>query len=223
VQRALLRAIPFAVAIPIAYGATFVALGQPVDGRALLVGAAGWFVALLLRSPVGLAAMALKRSEDETTRWVVASSGPLEEGVRLVALLLFGRDLTTALWLGLGWASIEIVYTIINGFALASLANRNDPEAERVRALLPPSAFTAAGVAWGVVERAWASAVHVGFTLITAAAPIAVILTAPLHSAINITFVAAMRRYSMAALHLAGAALAAGLVGLGLALHAALG
>ena len=30
---------------------------------------------------------------------------------------LVGRDLGTALWIGLGWASIEIVYSIANGFA----------------------------------------------------------------------------------------------------------
>jgi hypothetical protein len=223
VRRAVLLAIPFALAIPIAYGAAFAAFGSPPMLGAFAAGAFGWLVALALRAPIGLIAMRLTRSEQRAQTWVTASSGPLEEPVRLAGLLLIGRDLSTALWLGLGWASIEVLYAIGNGIALAVLAERTDPEAERVRSLLPPAAFSTSGVAWGVVERVWASALHIGFTLILAAAPLAVLLLAPIHSLINICFpAAAMRRYPMALVSLAGVVVGGGILLTGLALNAGL-
>jgi len=103
-------------------------------------------------------------------------------------LLLVGRDLGTALWIGLGWAAIEVVYAIANGFAIAALAQRTDPEAERARALLPPAALSGNAPWWGVAERIWTTAVHIGFTLILAAVPALVVVTAVLHSALNVGF-----------------------------------
>lgn len=220
-RRSLIASIPFLLAVPVAYGVAFVLAGHPIEVGPALAGAAGWFVALVLRAPVGLVGVRITGSPDRVQRWVVASSGPLEESVRLAVLLLVGRDLSTALWIGLGWAAIEVLYVIGNGFALAALAERTDPEAERARAMLPPAALGDAGPWWGVVERAWASAIHIGFTLVLAAIPVLVILTAAAHSAVNVAFLWLVRHQGMAVTTLAGAAAGAVALAAGLALIAA--
>lgn len=220
-RRSLLASIPFLLAVPIAYGVAVGLAGYPIEVGPLLAGAAGWIVALVLRAPVGLAGVRITGSPERAQRWVVASSGPLEESVRLAVLLLAGRDLATALWIGIGWAAIEVVYAIGNGFALAALADRTDPEAERARAMLPPAALADAGPWWGVVERAWASAIHIGFTLVLAAVPPLVIVTAAAHSAVNVGFLWLLRHHGMVVTMLAGAAAGAVALGAGLTLHAA--
>jgi hypothetical protein len=220
-RRALIIAIPFLLAVPVLYGLAFSLAGHGPMPAAFGIGAAGWLIAFLLRTPVGLIATRTGGSEDRAQSIVVLSSGPLEEGVRLVAVLLVGRDLATALWLGLGWASIEVLFAIVNGLALAGLSERTDPEAERVRALLPKTAFDSSAAAWGVVERAWASALHIGFTLVIAWAPIAVLLTAPVHSAVNIGFLRAAKRYPVAIVSISGAVVGAAFLAVGVLLHLA--
>lgn len=214
-RRALAFSIPLVLAVPIAYGVAFDRLGHGPMLLPALAGAGGWLLALLLRAPVGLLGMHLAGSPERAQRWVVASSGPLEEAVRLAVLLLVGRDLGTALWVGLGWASVEVLYSIANGFAVAALAERADPEAERARAMLPPAALSSSSPLWGVVERAWASALHIGFTLMLAALPLLVLVTAPLHSAINVGVLWLARRQdflvvSTVGMVVGGAVLAAG-------------
>jgi hypothetical protein len=219
-RRALILAIPLLLAVPVVFGFAIVQLGyDPLLGP-LLAGAGGWLLALILRAPVGLLGMKLAGSPQRAQRWVVASSGPLEEAVRLAALLLVGRDLATALWIGLGWAAIEVVYGIANGFAIAALAERTDPDAEQARAMLPPAALTSTGPLWGVVERAWASALHIGFTLVLAAVPVAVLLTAPLHTAVNVGALWLLERRGLLVVSLAGIAVGAGVLALGWLLHA---
>lgn len=219
-RRTLFLAAPLALLVGVAYAVAFERLGHPLLVVPLLAGAAGWFVALLLRTPVGLVGMKVTADPDRTQTWVVASSGPLEEAVRLAVLLLVGRDLGTALWIGLGWASIEIVYSIASGFAMAALAERTDPEAERAKAMLPPAAFGAAAPLWGVVERAWASAVHIGFTLILAAIPWMVLVAAPVHTLTNVGFLRLSRERGLLITSLAGLLFGAALLGIGLLLHA---
>lgn len=218
-RRAMLVAAPLALLVPLAYGAAFTYLGHDPRILVALAGAAGWFVALLLRTPVGIVGMRVTDDPDRTQHWVTASSGPLEEAVRLAVLLLVGRDLSTALWIGLGWASIEVLYSIANGFALAALEARTDYEANQIKSMLPPSAFSASAPLWGVVERAWASAVHIGFTLIVAALPVAVAVTAIVHTLTNVAFLALMRRAGMVTMNVAGAAFGAALVFIGFAMH----
>lgn len=218
-RRALFLVLPFALAVPVAYGVAFTLAGYPLEVGPLLAGVVGWVLALVLRAPVGLAGLRITGSPDRAQQWVVASSGPLEESVRLAALLLVGRDLSTALWLGLGWAAIEVGYAIANGFAIASLAARTDAEAERARAMLPPSAFAASAVWWGVVERIWASALHIGFTLVLAAAPILVLATVPIHTLTNVAVVRLSRQRPMLVVSVIGLALGAVILGGGLALH----
>jgi hypothetical protein len=132
-----------------------------------------------------------------------------------VTLAIAGRDVVTALWLGLGWAAIEVLYAIANGLALSALVERTDPEAQRIRATIPPSLLTGGAVAWGVLERVWASAVHIGFTLVLAAVPIAALVTAPAHTLVNVAFTRALRRYPMAMVMAAGLALGAAILAVG--------
>ncbi|HSK93756.1 MAG TPA: hypothetical protein VLA76_06845 [Candidatus Angelobacter sp.] len=220
-RRALVLSIPLLLAVPIAYGVAFDRLGHAPMLLPALAGAGGWLLALLLRAPVGLLGMHLAGTPERAQRWVVASSGPLEEAVRLAVLLLVGRDLGTALWIGLGWATIEVLYSIGNGFAVAALAERTDPEAERARAMLPPAALAATSPLWGVVERAWASALHIGFTLILAAVPLLVLVTAPLHTAINVGVLWLARHRGLLVVSAAGIALGATVLAAGWLLHVA--
>lgn len=212
-------AAPFLLLVPVAFGVAFVAGGHDPIPTALGAGAAGWLLALVLRGPVGLIAMRSTEDQERAQTVVAASSGPLEELVRLGAVTVVGRDLGTALWLGLGWAAIEVLYSIVNGFAMAALAERDDPEAERARSMLPEVAFTKSGPWWGVVERIWASALHIGLTLVVAAAPFAVLATAPLHSAVNLGFLRLLRSWRIGAVYLAGTVVAAAVMAIGLSLH----
>lgn len=220
-RRALLLSIPLYLAVPVAYAYGITRLGYDPQVGAMLGGAAGWLLALVLRAPVGLLGVRVTGSTERSQRWVVASSGPLEESVRLAVLLFVGRDLGTALWVGLGWAAIEVVYAVANGFAVDALSRRTDPEAERARALLPPAALSGNAPWWGVVERVWATAVHIGFTLILAAVPALVVLTAPLHSAINVAFLWLVRHRGLVLTTLAGIATGGALLVLGLWLNLA--
>lgn len=219
-RRALLLSIPFYLAVPVAYALGIAALGHELEIGPLLAGAAGWLLALVLRAPVGLVGVRITGSTERAQRWVVASSGPLEESVRLAVLLLVGRGLGTALWIGLGWAAIEVLYAIANGFAIEALARRTDPGAERARALLPPAALSASGPWWGVVERVWATAIHLGFTLILAAMPVLVVVTAAVHSAINVAFLWLLAHRGLLMTTLAGVATGGAILLVGLWLHA---
>src|SRR5690606_13546745 len=212
-------AAPFLLLVPVAFGVAFVAGGHDPIPTALGAGAAGWLLALVLRGPVGLIAMRSTEDQERAQTVVAASSGPLEELVRLGAVTVVGRDLGTAWWLGLGWAAIEVLYSIVNGFAMAALAERDDPEAERAKALMPPVAFSRTAPWWGIVERSWASALHIGFTLVVAAAPLAVVVTAPLHSGINLGFLQLLRSWSIGAVSAAGIVVASVVTTVGFLLH----
>jgi hypothetical protein len=219
-RRALVLSVPLYLAVPVAYALGIVALGGEPRVGPILAGAAGWLLALVLRAPVGLAGVRITGSPERAQRWVVASSGPLEESVRLAVLLLVGRDVETALWIGLGWAAIEVVYAIANGFAVQALARRTDPEAERARALLPPAALSGSAPWWGVAERIWTTAVHIGFTLIVAAIPAMVVVTAAVHSALNVGILWLVRHRGLLLTTLAGVVAGGAILVVGLWLSA---
>ena len=219
-RRALVLSIPLYLAVPVGYALAIVALGGEPSVGPILAGAAGWLLALVLRAPVGLLGVRITGSPERAQRWVVASSGPLEESVRLAVLLLVGRDVETALWIGLGWAAIEVVYAIANGFAVEALSRRTDPEADRARALLPPAALGGNAPWWGVAERTWTTAVHIGFTLIVAAVPVLVVATAAVHSALNVGFLWLVRHRGLLLTTLAGVAAGGAILVFGLWLSA---
>jgi hypothetical protein len=207
-RKSLVRSTPVILAIPAVIGVVLLLAGVGFEPVPFLAGVLGWIVALMLRAPVAFAAMRLYAGERTRIQSVItAASGPAEEIVRLVVLLLVGSALGDALWVGLGWGAIEVVYGIVNGAAILALIDRDDPEAEQVRALLPVAAITRPDAPfWGIVERTWATLLHIGFTLLVAANPAFVLLTIVLHSATNLLLLRGLPRLGLARLQLAGAA-----------------
>ena len=118
--------------------------------------------------------------------------------MRLLAVLLFGRAFPIALSIGLGWAAIEVVYAIINGFVTLSLFRRDDEKARQARAMLESMGLAKAMLNgppfMGVLERITASAIQIGFTLLLAWQPLLVILTIPVHSSTNFVALSLVRR-----------------------------
>lgn len=220
--RNFILAAPLILAVPLIFVSGFPLLEASITWRTVGIGALGWLIALALRAPV--AAVATRFSDDpaQAQHWVVASSGPLEELVRLAALLLVGRSLSSALSLGLGWAAIEVLFAVVNGAVVLALLRRGGDEAEKIRSALEAQGmWRESGPFWGIVERISASAIHIGFTLIIAAMPILVAITIPVHSAINFLVVRlAARSVGASQAMLFGAGVVS--LGIGLVLHGAL-
>lgn len=186
------------ILVPLAYGLWFFLWGVPLSWGGIGIGALGWTIALMLRNPVALLAKAIPATSKHVTTIVVASSGPCEELVRLAVVLLLGRAFPMALSIGLGWAAIEVVYTIINGFVTLSVFRRDDEKARQARAVLENMGLAQAMLNsppfMGVLERISASALHIGFTLLLAWQPLLVVLTIPLHSSTNFIALFLVRR-----------------------------
>jgi hypothetical protein len=207
----LVRSVPLVLAVPVAIGTALVLAGVPLDPVALGAGAAGWLIALALRAPVALVAMRLGGGDRGRAQPVITgASGPLEELVRLAVVLIVGRELPAALWIGLGWGAIEAVYALVNGAAVLALLRRTDPEAEQARAMLAmPDVLRPDAPLWGAVERTWATGLHMAFTLIVAAVPVLVVATIVVHSAANLVLLRRAPAWGLARLQAAGIALTA--------------
>jgi hypothetical protein len=222
-RRNLALAAPLTLAVPAAFFAGFRRLGVRPDWRAAGLGAGGWAVALALRAPVGLLATKLTGSPQRAQPWLVSSSGPLEEGTRVVALRLAGTGFAQAASLGIGWAAIEVVYSLGMGAAIAALLGRTDEEAVAARELLVAQGSGAmlseAAPFAGIAERVAASALHIGFTLLVARQSRLALATAPAHSGVNLAALALLRRSTPLAESFIGGvgalALAAGLAAFG--------
>lgn len=209
-RRRLSVAIPTTLAVPVVLALVAVALAVELRPIPIVLGALGWVIALVLRAPVGFVAARVVGDPIRSQPMVTAASGPLEELVRVGVVVLLGRDVGTAVSIGLGWAAIEVLYGIVNAITMVALLSRNDPEAQQLRALLPfPDAVLTAAPLWGAFERVWASALHIAFTLLVAAEPALVAVTIPLHSATNLALLVAPRRVSFATVQVVGAVWAA--------------
>lgn len=186
-------------AVPLVAAGLAAAAGHRPQPVAWAVGAAGWVVALALRRPATGAAVRLGLGPHRPAAALL--SGPVEEVVRLAAVLLACRDAPRALWLGLGWGAAEVAFTI----AVAIRRPATVPVGgDRARLLL------------GLLERASATAFHVGASLMVFRWPGAVALTAPLHTAANLAGLRlARRRPALAQLLVAavGVAVLAGGIG----------
>jgi membrane protein YdbS with pleckstrin-like domain len=209
-------ATPFMLLVPVAFAAGFVLFDTDLRWLAIAAGAIGWLIALALRAPVSLIALKLFGQSDRAKALVVGSSGPLEELVRLVTLVIVGRTLAEAASIGIGWAAIEVVYTVAVGFITVNLLRRDDPEARQAKEMLEAQGMLrSTGPALGVLERIGASALHIGFTLIVAWSLPAAIVTAVVHSAVTLVIVRAFMTLALAAdlalLATGVAALAAGI------------
>ncbi|WAH36084.1 hypothetical protein [Alicyclobacillus dauci] len=157
--------VPLYLLVPVGYGLAMGAMHRPMQWWVFGLGAFGWFVAMGLRSPIALA-VGKKLPQAVAQTVVTSASGPLEEILRMVLVLLFVRTTTQALSLGQGWAAIEVVLSIVNGFVLATVLQRGDEKSREVRAVLEAQGRGHGSPAWGVLERIFGSAYHIGATLI---------------------------------------------------------
>lgn len=189
-RRNTLIATPVTLLVPVAFAVALSMMGADLTWAHLGFGALGWFGALMLRAPLAAILTQIWGDPERVKPWIIASSGPFEEIVRVVLLLLVGRSFSEAAAIGVGWAAIEVVYTAITGFITLSLMKRTDPEAMQARQILEAQGMIQEQGPWlGVIERIAATALHIGFTFIVAWSLFAAIATAVVHSATNITMI----------------------------------
>lgn len=213
------NALALLPALIVAGAAMLLVVGGPLLVP-LLLGAAGWFAALILRQPVAI--LASKGREPAAAARIVGwFSGPAEELVRVALIVFFVGTVDQALWFGFGWAALEIVLVAVNVFAVSSLVTKDDAKSREARDLLEAQGMLQIHhPAWGFIERLSATALHIGFTLLLFASPWLVLLTLPLHSATNMVAVRFARtRIALTELVLAvigAVVLAAGVLATGL-------
>ncbi|WDL99069.1 hypothetical protein [Alicyclobacillus sp. ALC3] len=216
--RTVLPLVPLYLLVPVLFALVFLAFGYPLAWGLFGIGAVGWWIAYLLRMPISL--VLSKGRTDRQPKGIVYFSGPLEEGVRLVALLIFGTSLSTALSIGQGWAAIEVVFAIVQGVAITSLKYRTDEKAMQAKAVLAENGIPTEGnLLWGVVERLFASAFHIGAALVIAWNPWLVIVMTPLHTLFNVSVLGAVKRWSIAMGEAVAAGFGAVVLAAGLFLH----
>ncbi|MDQ1911334.1 hypothetical protein RAC89_12840 [Paenibacillus sp. GD4] len=191
-KRGMVIAIPLLLAVPAALIFLFQALGYAVEWGAFGLGAAGWVLALMLRTPVILLARKLGEQRGQTL--VVLSSGLMEEGVRLVMLLLLSTAFSYSLSFGQGWAAIEVIYAIISGIAMMSLYEKTDEKAMEAKEMLAAQGHRPTHPLWGVPERVFASFFHIGAALLLAKSAWLVLLLIPVHSFFNLFMVRLSKR-----------------------------
>jgi hypothetical protein len=137
--------------------------------------------------------------------------------MRLLALWITGTALDTAICLGLGWASAEILYVIVNGVVLAYV--RQSQRIARIGGQqLEQDLSTRKGLLLGIIERLSATTFHVGASLMVAAFPLLVLVTIPIHSSLNLLPVFLPRR-SLGTTEFIIAVLSTLVLILGLSLH----
>lgn len=182
-SRRSLIIMPLYVLVPVLFAVAFHLAGYELEWKAFGLGALGWMIALVLRAPVGL--LIQRMPQPKAKKIMIASSGVMEESVRLILLALTSVASSWALSIGQGWAAIEVIYTMVSVIAIASLANRTDEKAMEAKAFLEAQGSIQTSPLWGILERIWASAFHIGCTLIVASNPWTVVLLIPLHSGVN--------------------------------------
>jgi len=198
--RNILLATPLYFLTPLPFICLAYILDINLDLASVLLGALGWWVALLLRIPVILFVKNKKFDQKKSNKLVIGFSGPTEEITRLVLLLIIGLNVPNAYSVGLGWATIEIIYGLIQIIGIGVLEQKTDTEAEEAKALMKQmgmeKSLAPSTPFWGALERATAGAVHIGFSLLLVFSPFTIILAIPLHSFINF-FVVKMNRTSI--------------------------
>jgi len=172
-------------------------------------GALGWWIALLLRLPVIVVAKACLERHGCAEQDVMArvrsigifisgpaevSACPKEEGVRTVLLFFFGwaKSFPAVFALGLGWTSIELLFTVLQSLAVLRLlrdALQGDERAvEGFRMLATQIGREdplALHPAWGFVERCGAHSMHLALGLLVSLSPWMVFATLVIHSLCN--------------------------------------
>jgi hypothetical protein len=198
-RRNTLIATPVTLLVPVAFALLLTALGAEMSWSKIGFGALGWVGALMLRGPLAAILSQTVHDENRVKNIIVTSSGPIEEGVRVVLLLLVGRSFSDAAAIGLGWAAVEVLYTVVTSFLTLSLLRRTDPEAMQARQILEAQGMIRETGPWlGIIERIGATALHIGFTLIVAWNLVAAIATAIVHSAGNMALIRTFKKNPVA-------------------------
>ncbi len=198
-RRNTMLATPLVLLVPVGFAIVLTWLGADLRWSTLGFGALGWVGALMLRAPLAAILSQTMRDDERVKNIIVGSSGPLEEGVRVLLLLWVGRSFSDAAAIGVGWAAVEVVYTTLTGFLTLSLMRRTDPEAVQARQMLEAQGMIRETGPWlGVVERIGATALHIGFTFVVAWNLWAAIATAVVHSATNLSLIRTFRKNPLA-------------------------
>lgn len=192
--RDFIISVPLLLALLAAYLFSPRLFDQAPQWWAIGIGALGWVVALQLRFP--FMPLAKKLGQEKAGRMMAVLAGPCEELVRLAMILLFGRSFPVALSLGIGWGGIEILFTLLNGGMRLVLLSRDDEKARQAREILAAQGQLEVKGGWflGVWERLFATAVHVGFTLLVAWQPLLVVLLLPVHSLLDLAIPTFIKR-----------------------------
>jgi hypothetical protein len=194
----LLFCTPLLLTVPLLYLLAFNALGQGnLAVWPFCLGVLGWTIALLLRAPMVVLTFRLTHNVKEQV--VAAMAGPAEEVVRLVAVLLLQANFASAISLGLGWATIEVLYTLVAGFSSIMILSRGGVGALQLKKRFLDTGLTVPATVYsGVIERLSATALHIGFTLLLAYHPLFILITLPLHSLVNVGAITLNNRSALA-------------------------
>lgn len=188
------------IAVPSIGGALIGYLVQ-LSAPVVAAGAVGWFFSLLLRPTIIYLANTSRRwclrrvishetakqtkSNPQNLYLAIAVSGPIEEFVRLVVVMLCGGSVATGIAVGLGWAFAEAVFlgvtaAITSGGVIRSLF---------VSKSFHQSKFTYEIIEWVAVvcvERGSAFGIHVSSSVILALCPVCVLPLTVVHSVTNV-------------------------------------
>lgn len=197
VARHFYLAIPLYIFVPVGYALGFRYAGIPVRWASFGIGTAGWMIALMLRGPIAL--LLKKTSKERAATIIGAASGPLEEGVRLAVLLFAGLSFQSAASIGQGWAAIEVLFTVVNGVVLAIMLVRTDEKSMQVKEVLENSGNLNQSPLLGVSERIFASAFHIGSTLLIAHNLWMAVVLIPAHSVFNLVTVRLVKKSAIGA------------------------
>jgi hypothetical protein len=203
----LYRQVPFAIpaiaVVPVVLGFVLAAALTPGRAGPAALGAAGWLVALALRTPAALAASRVPglKTPRAMPTFMASISGPAEECVRLLMVLFLVKGFGNLLWAGFGWGTVEVVYTLVTAVVIRRLLLDPSEKAADARRVLGSMGFLQyvqnLVPLLGAVERATVSLLHIGFTLLLGWNPWLVLVTMPVHSTVNLTAVGLMRRHSV--------------------------
>jgi hypothetical protein len=192
-------ALPVVVIVPVVIAVVLATTLAPARPGAAALGAAGWLAALALRAPAGPFVSRMPKQDAPT--FMALISGPAEELVRLLLVLFGVSGFGDLLWAGFGWATIEVIYTLVTALAVRRLLLDPSAKAAERRRLLISMGWLqyvqSLVPALGAVERAGASLLHIGFTLLLGWNPWLVLVTMPAHSATNLVAVRLIKRRSV--------------------------
>ena len=186
--RDLIIAVPLMLVVGVAYLYAPAIWGEAPRWGLMGLGALGWWAALILRVPFIPLAKKMG-SQERQGSFMAFLAGVCEESVRLGWVLLFGRTFSEALALGIGWGAIEVLFAIVNGVMRHVLLSRNDEKARQAMAMLKEQGQLQeipGGWFVGAWERFFASALHLGFTLLVAWQPWLVVVLLPAHGLVDL-------------------------------------